>query len=107
MTQQQTRAGHPGLDALVGRALLEVLWRRRTHRVSRGSSVRAGTISYEPAAPREPLTDLEAVLTGCTGLTMPDRPLTTSCLVSGGRPSSRSGGGDHPVVPAGRAFGAR
>ena len=78
MTQQHTRAGHPGLDALAERALLEVLWRRRTHRVSRGSSVRAGTMSHVSAAPREPLTDLEeAVLiavTGCTGLTMPDRP---------------------------------
>ncbi|MGY1761424.1 hypothetical protein ACI79G_04335 [Geodermatophilus sp. SYSU D00779] len=78
MTQQPTRVGHPGLDALAERALLEVLWRRRTHRVSRGSSVPAGTMSYESSQAREPLTDLEeAVLiavTGCTGLTMPDRP---------------------------------
>jgi hypothetical protein len=78
MTQQLTRVGNPGLDALAERSLLDVVWRRRTHRVSRGSSVRAGSMSYESAAPREPLTDLEeAVLiamTGCSGLTMPDRP---------------------------------
>ena len=78
MTQDLSRTGHPGLDALSERSLLDVVWRRRTHRVSRGSSVRAGSMSYESSAPREPLTDLEeAVLvavTGCTGLTMPDRP---------------------------------
>jgi hypothetical protein len=78
MTQEQTRAGHPGLDALAERALLEVLWRRRTHRVSRGSSVRAGSMSYESTQERVPLTALEeAVLiavTGSSGLTMPDRP---------------------------------
>jgi hypothetical protein len=75
---QQTRAGHPGLDALADRGLLEVLWRRRTHRVSRGSSVRAGSMSYESEQERAPLTALEEAvliaLTGCTGLTMPDRP---------------------------------
>jgi len=78
MTQDLSRTGHPGLDTLSERSLLDVVWRRRTHRVSRGSSVRAGSMSYESSAPREPLTDLEeAVLvavTGCTGLTMPDRP---------------------------------
>lgn len=78
MTQEETRAGHPGLSAFAERPFLDVLWRRRTHRVSRGSSVRAGTMSYESAQERVPLTHLEeAVLiavTGCTGLTMPDRP---------------------------------
>jgi hypothetical protein len=78
MTRQQTRVGHPGLDALADRRFFDVLWRRRTHRVSRGSSVRAGTMTYESDQAREPLTALEeAVLvavTGCTGLTMPDRP---------------------------------
>ena len=78
MTQQLMRSSHPGLDALAERSLLDVVWRRRTHRVSRGSSVRAGSMSYESGAPREPLTDLEeAVLiamTGSSGLTMPDRP---------------------------------
>jgi hypothetical protein len=69
---------HPGLDALAKQPLLSSLFRRRTHRVSRGSSVEAGSMSYTSNAEREPLTDLEeAVLiavTGCTGLTMPDRP---------------------------------
>lgn len=77
MTEHAT-VSHKGLQALVERPLLETLWRRRTHRVSRGSSVRAGSMSYESSAERVPLSDLEeAVLvaaTGCTGLTMPDRP---------------------------------
>lgn len=70
--------GHSGLDALLKRPLMETIWRRRTHRVSQGSSVLAGSMSYESNKPREPLSELEeAVLiamTGCTGLTMPDRP---------------------------------
>jgi hypothetical protein len=78
MTDQQTRSPAAGLDATATRGLLEILWRRRTHRVSRGSSVRAGRMSYESGQEREPLTELEeAVLiavTGCSGLTMPDRP---------------------------------
>src|SRR3954469_21544342 len=77
MTAQQT-ISHPGLDALAGRPLVTALWRRRTHRVSRGSSVEAGSMSYTSDEARDPLTELEeAVLiavTGCTGLTMPDRP---------------------------------
>ena len=71
-------SSHPGLEALRSRSLLETIWRRRTHRVSRGSSVSAGSISYESNHAREPLSELEeAVLiavTGCSGLTMPDRP---------------------------------
>src|SRR4029453_5360979 len=78
MTDQQTATTHPGLDALFSRPLLETIWRRRTHRVSRGSSVTAGSMSYQSSQPRLPLSELEeAVLiaiTGCTGLTMPDRP---------------------------------
>jgi hypothetical protein len=78
MTAQQTRSPGHGLDATATRGLLEILWRRRTHRVSRGSSVRAGRMSYESSQEPEPLTELEeAVLiavTGCSGLTMPDRP---------------------------------
>ncbi|WP_245448882.1 hypothetical protein [Phyllobacterium sophorae] len=70
--------GHPGLDAFLKRPLIDTIWRRRTHRVSQGSSVLAGTMSYASIRPREPLSELEeAVLiamTGCTGLTMPDRP---------------------------------
>jgi hypothetical protein len=78
MTDQQTATQHPGLDALFTRPLLETIFRRRTHRVSRGSSLSAGSMSYQSAEPRTPLTELEEAvliaLTGCTGLTMPDRP---------------------------------
>jgi hypothetical protein len=78
MTDQQTSNIHPGLDALFSRPLLETIWRRRTHRVSRGSSVTAGSMSHESTQPRMPLSELEEAvliaLTGCTGLTMPDRP---------------------------------
>ncbi|MGA1797183.1 hypothetical protein VH567_00210 [Sphingomonas sp. 4RDLI-65] len=69
---------HAGLRALLDRPLLETIWQRRTHRVSRGSDVSAGSMSYKSPHQREPLGALEeAVLiamTGCTGLTMPDRP---------------------------------
>ena len=68
-----------GLGALLQRSLLASIWGRRTHRVSRGSSVEAGSLSWTSNEPRTPLTDLEEAvlisLTGCTGLTMPDRPL--------------------------------
>jgi hypothetical protein len=77
MTAQQTRSD-TGLDAFAERPLVTALWRRRTHRVSRGSSVSAGSMSYTSSEPRTPLTELEEALliavTGCTGLTMPDRP---------------------------------
>ena len=36
---------HAGLDALLERPLLSTIWQRRTHRVSRGSSVEAGSMS--------------------------------------------------------------
>ncbi len=76
MTTQETRG--TGLDALHDRPLLSAIWQRRTHRVSRGSSVTAGTMSWTSEVPHEPLTDLEEAvlisLTGCTGLSMPDRP---------------------------------
>lgn len=69
---------HPGLDALLKRPLMETIWHRRTHRVSRGSEVSAGTMSYKSQNKRAPLTELEEAIliaaTGCTGLTMPDRP---------------------------------
>ena len=70
----------PGWTRCLQRPLVGVdLWRRRTHRVSRGSSVDAGSHELDARTSRAtPLTDLEeAVLiavTGCTGLTMPDRP---------------------------------
>ncbi len=73
-----TKPGQSGLEALLQRPLMETLWRRRTHRVSRGASVKAGSMSYTSPHKPEPLSELEeAVLiaaTGCTGLTMPDRP---------------------------------
>ncbi|MEC4017873.1 hypothetical protein [Streptomyces sp. H27-D2] len=76
-------SGHPGLDDLLARPLLETVWRRRTHRVSRGASVPAGSMSYASPHSPEPLDELEeAVLiaiTGCTGLTMPDRPFDDPC----------------------------
>jgi hypothetical protein len=78
MMDQQTTHTHQGLDALFSRPLLDTIWRRRTHRVSRGSSVTAGSMSYASSQPRMPLSELEEAvliaLTGCTGLTMPDRP---------------------------------
>ncbi|GAA2278318.1 hypothetical protein GCM10010145_59280 [Streptomyces ruber] len=70
--------GHPGLDDLLRRPLLRTLWERRTHRVARGASVPAGSMSHASAHAPEPLTELEeavlVALTGPTGLTMPDRP---------------------------------
>ncbi|UWU83187.1 hypothetical protein N2605_27095 [Bradyrhizobium yuanmingense] len=72
------KSDQSGLEALLQRPLMETLWRRRTHRVSRGASVKAGSMSYTSPHKPEPLSELEeAVLiavTGCTGLTMPDRP---------------------------------
>jgi hypothetical protein len=69
---------HAGLAALMQRPLIETIFRRRTHRVSRGSSLTAGSMTYTSTQPRTPLSELEEAvlisLTGCTGLTMPDRP---------------------------------
>jgi hypothetical protein len=77
MTNQVT-IQHAGLAALMQRPLIETIFRRRTHRVGRGSSLSAGSMSYTSSEPRTPLTELEEAvlisLTGCTGLTMPDRP---------------------------------
>ena len=74
------KAGKAGLDALRARGLLDVLWGRRTHRVSRGATVKAGSMSYASPHPHAPLSELEEAMliavTGCTGLTMPDRPFT-------------------------------
>ena len=71
-------SGTHGLDSLKTRSLIDTIWRRRTHRVSRGSDVAAGAMSYKSKNDRAPLAALEeAVLiaaTGCTGLSMPDRP---------------------------------
>jgi hypothetical protein len=43
---------HRGLDALSDQGLLGSIWRRRTHRVSRGSSIDAGTMSWTSEAER-------------------------------------------------------
>ena len=68
------------LAALVEQSLVSSLFNRRTHRVSRGSSVDAGSMSHASTSPREPLSELEEAvlisLTGSTGLTMPDRPFS-------------------------------
>src|SRR5258707_12150206 len=78
MTDPMTKLGHPGLEAFRERPLLTSIWRRRTHRVSRGSSIEAGSMSWTSPEPRPPLTELEEAvlisLTGCTGLPKPDRP---------------------------------
>ena len=73
---------YPGLEDLRNGSLFRTVWGRRTHRVSRGSSVRAGSMSYESEHPRTPPppSELEEAIliaaTGTTGLTMPDRPFT-------------------------------
>ena len=67
-----------GLLDFLKQSLASTLWGRRTRRVSRGSNVTAGSMSYVSNNAREPLSPLEeAVLiaaTGASGLTMPDRP---------------------------------
>ena len=69
---------HPGFGELLAHPLIETIFRRRTHRVPRGARVVAGSMTYEPDNPPQPLGQLETALliamTGCTGLTMPDRP---------------------------------
>ncbi|GAB2828399.1 hypothetical protein GCM10022221_28520 [Actinocorallia aurea] len=75
----QRDVGRQGLADLVSRPLLETIWRRRTHRVSHGATVPAGPMTYRSPHPPMPLDELEEAvliaLTGCSGLTMPDRPL--------------------------------
>ncbi|MEV7614238.1 hypothetical protein [Streptomyces sp. NPDC089799] len=69
---------HPGLEALLSRPLWETVFKRRTHRVGRGASVPAGSMSYRSPHRPQPLGELEEAvliaLTGSSGLTMPDRP---------------------------------
>lgn len=76
-----------GPENLFKRPLLEALGQRRTHRISAGTSVRAGSMSYLSDEPRQPLSELEEAIliavTGCTGLAMPDRPFQDS---ESGRP---------------------
>ena len=67
-----------GLQSFVFAKTAETLWNRRTKRVSRGSNVVAGSLSWESNNERSPLSPLqEAILiaaTGASGMTMPDRP---------------------------------
>ncbi|MEU6572678.1 hypothetical protein [Streptomyces sp. NPDC046805] len=74
----QEKARHVGLEDLLARPLLQTVFKRRTHRVSRGASVPARSMSYESPHQPMPLGELEEAvliaLTGCSGLTMPDRP---------------------------------
>jgi hypothetical protein len=75
----QTISPNAGFDEAMRRPLMEVLFRRRTHRVSRGiKQLKAGSMTYTSAQKPHPLSKLEeAVLIaaiGHTGLTMPDRP---------------------------------
>ena len=67
-----------GLEAFLNAPLARTLWNRRTKRVSRGSNVVAGSLSWKSQNDRAPLSPLqEAILiaaTGASGMTMPDRP---------------------------------
>jgi hypothetical protein len=68
-----------GLSELLKRPLIQAIWHRRTHRVSRGVSLlKAGSMTYESSQKPAPLSELEEAIliamTGHTGLTMPDRP---------------------------------
>jgi len=80
MTLRPATEEHSGLRSLAERPLLAAIMQRRTHRVSRGSSIDAGSMSYTSSSPRSPLTELEEAIliaiTGCTGLSMPDRPFS-------------------------------
>ena len=70
---------HAGFEELLAGSLFNTIWRRRTHRVSRGVPIiDAGSMTYRSEHAPHPLDELEeAVLiaaTGCSRLTMPDRP---------------------------------
>ncbi|WP_171175115.1 hypothetical protein [Ruegeria sp. HKCCD8929] len=68
-----------GLASFLDAPLARTLWNRRTKRVSRGSNVVAGSLSWQSRNEPSPLSPLqEAILiaaTGASGMTMPDRPL--------------------------------
>jgi hypothetical protein len=55
MSAAPATQSHQGLKALAEQPLLSSIWRRRTHRVSRGSSVQAGLMSYTSTRPDESL----------------------------------------------------
>jgi hypothetical protein len=59
---------HRGLQALLAQPLVEMIRRRRTHRVSRGAKVPARSTTYTSPDTPAPLTELEeAVLIAITG----------------------------------------
>jgi hypothetical protein len=60
-----------GFDQLLRRSLLETIWQRRTHRVSRGiPELRAKSMTYKSTNKPAPLSELEeAVLISITGQT--------------------------------------
>ncbi len=72
-------APHPGLADLLSYPLMACLQDRRTRRVARGVSIRAGEISHESANPPAPLSPLEEAIlvaaTGVTGAVMHDGPV--------------------------------
>jgi hypothetical protein len=75
----EAQSNTAGFASLLGRPLVESIWRRRTHRVSRGvPMLKAGSMTYSSKQTPLPLSELEeAVLiaiSGHTGVTMPDRP---------------------------------
>ena len=51
LTMTDDGHGHAGLEQLLSRSLIETIFRRRTHRVSRGAKVVAGSMSYTPDNP--------------------------------------------------------
>ncbi len=73
--------GHPSMQDLFSYPLMSALTERRTRRIPRGFSVKAGPLSYESSNQPEPLTPLEEAIlvtciTGITGITTHDGPLT-------------------------------
>jgi hypothetical protein len=78
MTDGTTR-NPAGFEELFKRPLVDAIWHRRTHRVSRGVALlKAGSMTYQSTQAPAPLNELEEAMliatTGHTGLTMPDRP---------------------------------
>jgi len=72
---------HAGLDELFSYPFMSALVERRTRRLPRGTSLRAGELSFDSPNDPEPLTPLEEAIlitcvTGVTGVTTHDGPLT-------------------------------
>jgi hypothetical protein len=92
---------HPGLAELFRYPLMSAIVERRSRRVSRGTSIEAGELSYQSTSAPAPLSALEeaviVVTTGLTGFLMHDGP------VDGGK---RLGTGSYFMQLAGRAAGS-